>query len=181
MTKQISFAAVWISILPFRRTGKPPSALILSSAPCPRLPFMKTFTLDVDYDFDFQLFGIISSSKEHKVAWHLNRFFRIRLTKQQDMVFDYIHKGKLVISNYLYKTEHSTLRLLKNKSAELTQLKKPFLLPEIKDYDYVLVAGGAMALRCSEQICNMLRSMEVVEYVKEFEPDTFQYKENLLF
>ena len=79
---------------------------------------MKTFKLEVDYDYEFDLFGLVSSSKEYKLAWSLNKSFNIRLIKQQDLSYDFINKGRLVISNYLHMTEHRTIRLFRNKSVD---------------------------------------------------------------
>jgi len=141
---------------------------------------MKNFTLDVEYDYDFKLFGLVSSSKEYKLAWHISKFLNIRLIKQQDLVYDFLNKGRLVISHYLYRTEHSTFRLLRNKSMVLGTLKKPFLLHEIKDYDYIVQISGLMADEYLDEIKEKLRSLATIQYLKEFDPVSFQYKDNLL-
>ena len=142
---------------------------------------MKNFTLDVEYDYDFKVFGLVSSSKEYKLAWHISRFLQLRLKKQPDLVFDFITKGRLVISNYLHQTEHSTFRLLRNKSWVLGTLKKPFLLPEIKDYDYIVQISGTLADEYLDVVQEKLRGLDPVQYLKEFDPETFRYKDNLLF
>jgi hypothetical protein len=138
---------------------------------------MKSLTLEVDYDFDFTLIGIVSSCKEYKLAWSLNQFAKLRLTKQQDLIYDFMKKGRLVISNYLHQTEYSTFRLFKNRSVTPCELKKPYLLHEIKDFDYVIRVDGQ---HCSVTLLNQLKSLTEVQYVKQFEPGEFQYKENLL-
>ena len=141
---------------------------------------MKNFTLDVEYDYDFKVFGLVSSSKEYKLAWNISRFLSLRLKLQPDLVYDFINKGRLVISHYLYQTEHSTFRLLRNKSWVLGTLKKPFLLPEIKDYDYIVQISGALADEYLELVQEKLRTLETVQYIKEFDPESFRYKDNLL-
>ena len=140
---------------------------------------MKNFTLDVEYDYDFKLFGLVSSNKEYKLAWHICQYLHIRLVKKPDLVYDFINKGKLVISQYLYTTEHSTFRLLRNKSTVLGSLKKPFLLPEIKDYDYIVQISGEMANQIDEVFAK-LRALDTVQYIKEFDPESFKFKDNLL-
>lgn len=141
---------------------------------------MKNFTLDVEYDYDFKLFGLVSSSKEYKLAWAISKFLNIRLIKQPDLVYDFISKGKLVISQYLYKTEHSTFRLLRNKSMVLGSIKKPFLLPEIKDYDFIIQISGILAEEYLEIIEEKLKALETVQFLKQFDPESFAFKENLL-
>lgn len=141
---------------------------------------MKNFTLDVEHDYDFKLFGLVSSSKEYKLAWHINKFLNIKLVKQPDLVYDFINKGKLVISQYLYRTEHSTFRLLRNKSVMLGAIKKPYLLPEIKDFDYVIQISGIMADEYSGIIEEKLKAVEAIQFIKQFDPESFRFKENLL-
>ncbi|SMB89196.1 hypothetical protein SAMN00120144_0884 [Hymenobacter roseosalivarius DSM 11622] len=142
---------------------------------------MKMLTLDVEYDCDFELFGLVSSSREHTLAWTLNQALRLRLVKQQDLVYDLLTKGRLVISNYLYATETLTLRLLRNRSADPSPLKKPFLAPDIKEYDYLLqVSNGSGALAASE-LMDQLTALPAVQYVCQFDPNELKFKENLLF
>ncbi len=142
---------------------------------------MKTFKLDVEYDYDFDLFGLVSSSKEHKLAWALNQCFNIRLKKQQDLNYDYSHKGRLVISNYLHCTEHSTLRLFRNKSIDLSTLKKPFLVPDIKEYDYIIQVTGALSDFCQQELFTKIKEVPYIQYAKKFDPNSLKYKENLMF
>jgi hypothetical protein len=142
---------------------------------------MKMLTLDVEYDCDFELFGLVSSSREHTLAWALNQALRLRLVKQQDLIYDLLTKGRLVISNYLYATETLTLRLLRNRSVDPSPLKKPFLAPDIKEYDYLLqVSNGSGALAASELI-SQLTALPAVQYVCQFDPNELKFKENLLF
>lgn len=142
---------------------------------------MKMLTLDVEYDCDFELFGLVSSSREHTLAWALNQTLRLRLVKQQDLIYDLLTKGRLVISNYLYATETLTLRLLRNRSVDPSPLKKPFLAPDIKEYDYLLqVSNGSSTLAASELI-EQLTALPAVQYVCQFDPNELKFKENLLF
>lgn len=142
---------------------------------------MKTFCLDLEYDYDFELFGLVSSSKEHKLAWILNKYLRIRLIKQKDLYFDFLNKGCLVISNYLHCTECSTFRLLRNKSIDLSTLKKPFLAPDIKEYDYLLQINGAVNEGWQQDLAAIFTLVPLIQYVKKFDPNTLKFKENLMF
>lgn len=142
---------------------------------------MKTFKLEVDYDYDFDVFGLVSSSKEHKLAWALNKYLNIRLVKQQDLNYDFLNKGRLVISNYLHLTDHSTFRMFRNKSVDLSTLKKPFLVPDIKEYDYIIQISGAVTDFYQQEIINRFRLVPLVQYVKKFDPNSLKFKENLMF
>ncbi len=142
---------------------------------------MKTFKLEVEYDYDFDLFGLVSSSKEYKLAWALNKYLNIRLVKQQDLNYDFLNKGRLVISNYLHITDHSTFRMFRNKSVDLSTLKKPFLVPDIKEYDYIIQISGAITDFYQQEITNRFRLVPLVQYVKKFDPNSLKFKENLMF
>lgn len=141
---------------------------------------MKTLRLDIDYDFDFAVFGLVSSSKEYKLAWALNKCLKLRLIKQADLCFDFIHKGRLVISNYLHLSESSSFRLFRNKSVDLSTLKKPFLVPDIKEYDYVIQVSGSLS-DCQQEILQDLNCVPVIQYVQHFDPNNLKFKENLIF
>lgn len=144
-------------------------------------PDMKTFKLEVEYDYDFDVFGLVSSSKEYKLAWALNKYFNLRLVKQQDLNYDFMHKGRLVISNYLHTTEHNSFRLFRNKSVDLSTLKKPFLIPDIKEYDYVFQITGVISDFYQQELLNRFKHIPIVQYVKKFDPQSLRFKENLMF
>ncbi|MCC2547974.1 IPExxxVDY family protein [Hymenobacter sp. BT175] len=142
---------------------------------------MKMLTLDVDYDCDFDLFGIVSSSREHQLAWKLNHVLRLRLIKQQDLIYDLLTRGRLVISNYLHATETLTLRLLRNRSVDPSPLKKPFLAPDIKEYDYLIQVSNGSGSLAAEELLQQLTALPEVQYVCQFDPNSLKFKENLLF
>lgn len=142
---------------------------------------MKTLTLDVEYECDFDLFGVVSSSREHVLAWQLNHALRLRLVKQPDLVYDLLSRGRLVISNYLHATEHFTLRLLRNRSVDPSVLKKPFLAPDIKEYDYLVQVSNGTGVLAAEALLARLAALPVVQYVCQFDPNSLKFKENLLF
>jgi hypothetical protein len=142
---------------------------------------MKTLRLDLDHEFNFDLYGIVSSSKEHTLAWALNKYFKLRLIKQKDICYDFISKGRLVISNYLHCTDHYTIRLYRNKSVDLSTLKKPFLVPDIKEYDYVVQINGAVEKFRSQELLSRMNLVPLVQYIKQFDPNALQFKDNLIF
>lgn len=141
---------------------------------------MKSIRLEVEHDFDFDIYGVVSSSKEHTLAWALNKYFRIRLIKQTDICLDFLNKGRLVISNYLHCAEHGTFRMLRNRSVGASTLSSPYLVPDIKEYDYVIqVSGGLDHLQ--KELLGNLNAVPLVQYVRAFDPHCLRHKENLLF
>jgi hypothetical protein len=141
---------------------------------------MKTFTLDVDYECDFDLFGLVSSSRDYTLAWTLNRTFHLRLVKQPELLLDLLHRGRLVFSHYLHATETLTFRLFRNRAVAPSVLKKPFLAPDIKEYDYLLAISNGSGALSGEALIKKLTALDAVQYVCQFDPNTLKYKENLI-
>lgn len=138
---------------------------------------MNTFQLDIEYEYDFDVYGVVSSVKEYKLAWTLNRLLGFRLKKKQDLRYEGTGQEGGVISNYEYITDHSVVRLLKNKALGM----KTFLLPELKEYDYVLQISGALQQLNPQEFISQLLRTPLVQYVKQIDPLTLKLKENLIF
>ena len=79
---------------------------------------MKKKRLEIDYNFDFELLGVISSAKGYKLAWDINHAVSIRLIKQSDLI---IHFSNQIIGSFTYFSHESalnTIKLFRNKPAE---------------------------------------------------------------
>ncbi|SFH29114.1 IPExxxVDY family protein [Pontibacter chinhatensis] len=142
---------------------------------------MKTHHLQIEYDYSFDLYGMVTAARDYKLAWALNRLLDLRLTRQKDLCFDLLDKDRLIIANYRHLTEHSEVRLFRNKGLGGHTLKKPFLLPDIKEYDYVLQITGAMQQLHPQELIRSLMRAPLVQYVKQLDPLTLKFKENLIF
>ena len=102
----------------------------------------KTFTLDVELACDFDLFGLVSSARDYSLAWALNRALRLRLRRQPDLPLALVGREQLVFSHYLHATEGLMLRLFRNRALAPSALPKPFLAPDVKEYDYLLAVSN---------------------------------------
>ena len=141
---------------------------------------MKTFILDVEYECDFALFGLVSSTRDYTLAWTLNRALRLRLVKQPELLLNLLSRGRLVFTHYLHTTESFSFRLLRNRSVAPSALKKPFLAPDIKEYDYLLAVSNGTGALADEELLEQLTALEAVQYACQFDPNTLKYKENLI-
>lgn len=142
---------------------------------------MKTLRLDIAYEYDFDLYGLVSTVKEHKLAWALNRLLGFRLIKQKDLCYDLAGQEHIIISNYEYLTDFNVVRLLKNRAVGTAPAKMTFLLPEIKEYDYVLQINGPLQQLYPQEFIQRLLRIPLVQYVKQFDPLTLKLKDNLIF
>ena len=142
---------------------------------------MKRRKLEAEFDYDFSLFGIISALKEYKLAWLLNGKLDVQLDKAKDIEIDFLKSQNLIISNYLFETEHSTLRLLKNKSMDQFEENLAFLVPELKRFDYFIIIRGFDDTFPTPELKNKISSIPRVQYVQNFSIEKLKSKENLIF
>ena len=141
---------------------------------------MKTFTLDVDYECDFALFGLVSGTRDYTLAWTLNRALRLRLIKQPELLLNLCGQDRLVFAHYLHATESLTLRLLRNHSIAPSSLKKPYLAPDIKEYDYLLAVTNGSGHLADDELLQRLTALDAVQYACQFDPNSLKYRENLI-
>ena len=142
---------------------------------------MKKRRLEAEVEYDFALYGILSALKEYKLAWHLNSELNIQLDKEKDIEIDFLKSQNLVISNFLYETEHSIIRLLKNKSVDQFEENSAFLIPELKRFDYLVLVQGFEDTFSSKQLKAIFTSIPNVQFVQTFIPSDLKSRENLIF
>lgn len=142
---------------------------------------MKKNKLVARFDFDLSLLAVVSQLKAYKMAWHLNEELGIKLVKQDDEIFEFLGDEKLFISNYKYQTEHRSLRLLVNRSMEESSSAKQHLIPELKQFDYLILIEGAEHHPDALQVRNRLRNLQGIQLVNVIEIDQLKSKENLIF
>jgi hypothetical protein len=142
---------------------------------------MKTNKLVVDFDYNFKMIGIISSAKEYKLAWSINQILKIHLIKSDDINLQFHNDCNILVSTYLYFTEYSQLRLLKNKSIEFSNIAKPYLIPELKDYDYFIHIIDEGCIFDEEWMKDQLQTSSAVQYVKVIDVSELKSKDNLIF
>lgn len=142
---------------------------------------MKNNKLLVSYEYDFDLIGLTSTAKEYKLAWAINNLLHFRLVKNTDLVIDFKDGKNLVISNYIYRTEHSTLRLFRNKSFDTAYQSQGYLIPELKNFDYIVYIQGFEDSFIPEELLKRLRELEEIIYSQKIDVQSLKSRENLIF
>lgn len=127
---------------------------------------MRTLHLDTEYDFSFALYGIVATCKDYKMAWSLNRLLGLSLVRQQELCYHLPDCQTMYISNFEHNGPHSTVRLFRNKAVGTTTVKNPFLLPDSKEYDFIMQITGAMQQYLKPQ---ELRNLTLVQYIKQLD------------
>ena len=137
--------------------------------------------LIINYSFDFELFGIISTIKEYKLAWLINKHLDFHLIKEKDIVYEFINLDKIVISNYLYETENVSIRLLKNKSENKNSDKSGYLIPELLKFDFFIMKDGDIDGRGDRNFLSKLQDINEIQYITSLDIGKLKSKENLIF
>lgn len=135
---------------------------------------MAKYTLESEFDFDFDLIGISCQEKSHKMAWLINlklnfnlirienHIIKLKNINQEHSIFEYID----------FKTEES-FYLLKNKS------ELGFLAKEQKGLDYFLLIKNTNHNKTVE-IIKKTRMINTVLLVTELNILELKSKENFI-
>lgn len=142
---------------------------------------MKKNKLDEGYIFDFELFGLVCPKKEYKLAWHLNEVFDISLKKVQDIRIEFSNRTAILISNCRYEEEYLQIELLQNRLVGSGESKIQYLMPELKQFDYLLKMKDETDELTIEEFAARIRDIPIVEYVMRLNFDTLKSRENLLY
>ena len=109
---------------------------------------MKKRKLEIEYSYDFELIGVISSMKGYKLAWDINHHLGTRLVRQTDLSIQFSDEVNCRYTHFSYQRPHYCLRLLKNRPHE-GQGTKYLLVPEFPHSDFIVLSQGADRIECN--------------------------------
>jgi hypothetical protein len=140
---------------------------------------MKKSKLIVEYDYDFELAGIVSTARGYKMAWEINHKLGIHLIKQPDLVVGFKNQTEKQFSYYAFETRLNRLKLFKNKPVDYTE-GNYFLVPEFPRFDFII-------LTASEEpeyftiVMNLLKELPSIELITSLPTDSLRSKSNFIF
>lgn len=140
---------------------------------------MKKNKLLIDYEYDFTLLAVLSEIKEYKLAWQINKKLHIKLVKEEDIHFHFLNQQNLIVSNYKFATEHTTFRLLKNKSVQ--QGSNSCLIPELEQFDYLIMIQGVGDFFDGIDLLKSLKELPAIQYISHININQLKSRENLIF
>jgi len=140
---------------------------------------MKKTKLIIDYDYDFELLGLLSSARGYKLAWEINQALSIQLVKQPDLVVGFRNTEEKGFSFYSYETQLNRLKLFKNKPSE-QEIGKYFLIPEFPHYDFIILA--AIEEQHSHQyLIHRIRTIKAIQLAASIPLEGLKSKSNFIF
>lgn len=140
---------------------------------------MKKSKLFVEYEIDFDAFGIMSSVKGYKLAWEINKRLGVHLVKQDDHVIGFKKNIEKSFPYFSFETPLNRLKLLKNRPAEESGGKYS-LIPEFPHFDFIILARLSAHL-LKDPLSELLRQIPSVELVSPFNIDTLKSRTNFVF
>jgi len=138
---------------------------------------MSKLVLELEYDFDFALFGISSHVANYRLAWGMNQLFEIDLERVDDIDLSFGPKKKGNFSLYRFDDEESytTFHLISNRCST------GYLIPELKQIDYFVQYWGPMSDEELGSFKDELRNIPSVLASMEIDPMELKSRNNLLF
>ncbi|MEO8470751.1 MAG: IPExxxVDY family protein [Chryseolinea sp.] len=140
---------------------------------------MKKSKLIIDYDFDFELMGVVSSAKGYKLAWEMNQTLKINLVKQPDLIVGFKNNEEKGFAHFAYQTQLNRLKVFKNKPSE-QEAGKYFLIPEFPHFDFIILADMEEQNK-DHQLIDMIRSIASIQLVAGIPLDGLKSKSNFIF
>jgi hypothetical protein len=136
---------------------------------------MPKFTLDIEYEYDFELIGISCHLRDYKLCWALNKHLGFNFSRGENLILRQ-KTGPNEFSNFVFEDEDNRLNysLISNKGSG------GFLVPELKHADYLLkVAGTCDSLETTEFL-KTIKGLEVIITAFPVDISNLKSKQNLL-
>jgi hypothetical protein len=137
--------------------------------------------LDISYEIDFDLIAINASIKEYKLAWVLNKSLGWDLAKKNNIEIEFTGNKSLSVSNYFYKTEYQSFRLIKNRAEDLEEQFNAFLIPELKNFDYFVMLENESDSFDLNSFISKIKQIPFVQFAVIVDTAALKSRDNLIF
>lgn len=137
--------------------------------------------LTVTYDFNFTLIGLNSNVKPHKIAWYLNNNEDLNFSRTDDLVIEFNKDKHIQITQFLHEDEFKKYRILKNRTEASEASFDAFLLPELKQFDYLVILENESTTFNENVFYNKIRQIPFVQFAIKVDLSTLKSRENLIF
>lgn len=138
---------------------------------------VKKHKLDLAFEEDFCLLGVVSDEPDYKLCWMINHSLNMNFEKQEELrLFHRKLKEEQVFSHFSYHDDDAliTFRIIKNRT------ENGYYLDELKNIDYLIhIRGEINTIRIS----NFMLSVGALESVRMCVPSDLsriKNKERLL-
>lgn len=140
---------------------------------------MRKNKLVIEYEYDFNLLGIISPAKGYKIAWELNETLGIHLVKQPDLIVGFRNGEERAFSYYSYQTQLNRLKMFKNRPVEQDP-GKYYLIPEFPHFDFIILANMEEYDK-AQHLVHSLKSIDSIQLAAIIPLEGLKSKSNFIF
>jgi hypothetical protein len=119
----------------------------------------KIHKLAFEVESDFSLIGIASHENDYRLSWAINKALHLDLIKVEDFSFNHPkHKINTNYSMFFFEDENNYIsyNLISNKS------EKGFLMPEMKNIDFILRISGSPDTTFLDELVNKLKKIDII-------------------
>ena len=137
--------------------------------------------LNVTYDFDFILLAINANVRPYKLAWAVNNNLKLSLVRLENISIEFTKGKHLSIINYFTESEYQKIRLLCNKCENTEERFSPYLLPELKNFDYLIVLENESNTFDENAFINKTKQIPFVQFATKVDLQNLKSRDNLIF
>src|SRR6185312_2578522 len=114
---------------------------------------MSRVRLQVEYDYDFYLLGIVCHEKDYRLCWMLNNSFGIKLAKTEDHTTEH---SKHSLYSFVSEEQFREYHLVANRGTE------GMLIEEHRQIDYFYIIKGSVEEDERKQIMDEVKKSGMV-------------------
>lgn len=139
---------------------------------------MAKYTLNIENDFNFDLFGLCSHERDYRLCWSINEQMGLSLEKSIEPYMVSGKKGNIVSSHSFYEWDDEeggvSYYLIKNKN------EGKYLIPEKSqiDYFFVVIESGIIDI---DKVLNELKETSYVLTAFNFDPNELKSADRFVF
>lgn len=138
----------------------------------------KIHKLAIEIESDYSLIGIASHENDYRLSWAINKSLGLDLKKKEDLTLDH-PKNKILINYSLFifddENNYITYNLISNKS------EKGFLIPEMKNIDFVLRVSGSPDQNLLNDLLFKLKKIDIVITAFQINEVSEKLRKKLMF
>lgn len=138
---------------------------------------MKKIFLEVAYDDDFLLYGVVSQEKPHRLAWLINKAAGYQLQMEDELVIFAGEQAQQSYQKYAYHDEmnHLDIFMLSNRDESY------LLMSELRNIDYLIIIRGALEFFKKRNFTNLIKPIEEIQLISEIKHSKLKQRQNLIF
>ncbi len=138
---------------------------------------MKKNVLQLDFEYEFTLFSIVSPLKDYRICWHLNKIIHGNFLRKNDLEIN-IKKLKKInrfsLFNHTDAISKVSYNLVSNKNLGT------YLVKELKQIDFFLIINGYISDIEKKDLLTSLKGIDALQTVFETDPAQLPSRHNLI-